>query len=351
MKKTIFTLLMCFLVVATIFIALLFKENSKIASQNVEITQKVLSPVISKTLTPEPVTTFVFAGDMMFDRAVNHYFKKKGLTSIFDNFDKTITSDKDIRFANLEGPISSEAIIDDISPNNLIFNFPPETIEALKSIRINGVSLANNHTLNAGRDGLETTKKLLKSADILYSGEQSIFSTDSVLKYDTKVPVSIIAVNLLESPGQDKVIEKIKEEKTANRFVVVFPHWGNEYALVHAKSQEEAGHSFVDAGADLVVGSHPHVVQDIEIYKDKAIIYSLGNFVFDQTFSKDTQMGLVLTGKIMNDSLELSFVPTKQVGLKPEMQKESEKNALLQRVLPIDGGYESMGDDTIKLKR
>jgi len=299
----------------------------------------------------EDTTTFLFAGDMMFDRMVNHQFKTGGLDHIFDNFGERVFWGTDIAFANLEGPISADPIDDNISANNLIFDFPPESIKALKSIRLNGVSLANNHTLNAGRGGLETTKGLLGRANIIHAGEQSKFSDESIIRYDSTIPVSIIVVNMLEDPGDDKIIEKIKSEKSASRFVIVFPHWGNEYDLKHSKSQENVAHKFIDAGCDLIVGSHPHVVQDVGIYRGKAIIYSLGNFVFDQTFSKDTQIGLILGGIISKTGVELSFFPTKQIKLKPEISSGDDKNKLLQRILPENSGYETVRDDTIKLIR
>lgn len=298
----------------------------------------------------EDTTTFLFAGDMMFDRLINHQFRDAGLEHVFDNFGDRVFWGTDIAFANLEGPISDEPISDDISTDNLIFNFPPESIKALKSIKLNSVSLANNHSLNAGQSGLDRTKKLLDDAKILHAGEQSKFSDESVLRYESEIPVSVIAVNILESPGNEKIIEKIKSEKSAGRFVIVFPHWGNEYSLTHSKSQETAAHTFIDAGADFVVGSHSHVVQDVEIYNKKPIVYSLGNFVFDQTFSSDTQVGLLVGGKITTDSLELSFFPTKQVKLKPEILSGGDKSNLLERILS-KSGYETVRSDTIKLTR
>ena len=81
------------------------------------------------------------------------------------------------------------------------------------------------------------------------------------------------------------VVEEIEKVKNKSDFVVVYTHWGLEYHLRESESQKNLAHMFVDAGADVIIGSHPHVVQPIEIYKEKVIFYSLGNLVFDQYFS------------------------------------------------------------------
>ncbi|HIQ56730.1 TPA: CapA family protein, partial [Candidatus Gracilibacteria bacterium] len=90
-------------------------------------------------------------------------------------------------------------------------------------------------------------------------------------------------------------IQKIKSEKLAE-FIVIYAHWGDEYLQkIHPRPQKKA-HAFIDAGADIVIGHHPHVVQPMEIYNDKYIFYSLGNFVFDQVLGKSvrTRLGLGL---------------------------------------------------------
>ncbi len=81
-------------------------------------------------------------------------------------------------------------------------------------------------------------------------------------------------------------------------------HWGNEYEIHHNSFQENLAHVAIDAGANLVVGHHPHVIQEIEKYKDGYIAYSLGNFVFDQNFSEDTKSGLLLSVTLKNKKIE-----------------------------------------------
>ena len=80
-------------------------------------------------------------------------------------------------------------------------------------------------------------------------------------------------------------------------------HWGEEYKKIHNAYQEKLAHAVIDAGADLIIGHHPHVSEDVEQYKGKYIVYSLGNFVFDQNFSEDTRNGLVVKVTLEDDKV------------------------------------------------
>jgi poly-gamma-glutamate synthesis protein (capsule biosynthesis protein) len=132
----------------------------------------------------------------------------------------------------------------------------------------------------------------------------------------------------------DALRKLIEDEKASERFVIIYPHWGNEYQTSHSAKQEETAHDMVDAGADLIIGSHPHVVQDSEIYKNKPIFYSLGNFVFDQTFSQETQRGLIIGVSIEKDSLTISFVPVESNQLKPRISTGNSREELIKRAMP-----------------
>lgn len=296
-------------------------------------------------------TTFVIAGDAMFDRFVYHSFKSKGLEDIFKKFGPRVFAGADLALVNLEGPISSGPIIDDISPDNLIFNFPSKTPDALKFAKIKAVSLANNHTLNAGAQGFSTTQDILRNNSILFAGHQSQIGEQSVLRVEAEIPLSIITVNSLE--GSNGVGGLVEKEKSAGRFVLVFPHWGNEYQKVHSPAQQKLARSWIDSGADFIVGSHPHVVQDFEIYKSRPIVYSLGNFVFDQGFSRETQEGLILAGIISDKELQLTFLPTEEISIRPQLQQGDKKTKNIAEILDINSqnGFAKLSSDTIKINR
>lgn len=305
--------------------------------------------------------TFTIGGDMMFDRMIDYRFPGNNLVDVVSNLAERFFWGTDISMVNLEGPISSDPIKPDIRSNNLVFNFPPKTTDVLKWLHINTISLANNHTSNAGKSGLEYTKKVLTDNGIGHIGQQSEFNSESVKRFESggsfdsaqdRQKLSIITVDLVSA--NPDITEVIKKEKQDGYFVLVFPHWGNEYQAVHSQTQENYAKDWIDSGADLVIGSHPHVIEDAEMYKGKPIFYSLGNLLFDQTFSTETQRGLVISGKITKDKLQLVLLPTASKNLKPELLRGQEKTDLIDKFredLKIESSNKDYGYDIIEINR
>jgi len=328
-----------------------FKVDSQgcVASQadpdSSECTTYVIGSFIDTPTDTEKMTSFTFAGDIMLDRLVYHVFKDSGYEKMWSNWGKRRFWGTDISMVNLEGPISENEISDDYTSGSMVFNFPPESIDAIKYAGINVVSLANNHTLNAGKGGLVYTKKILSDNHIDYIGNPNMLEADSVKDYNTDIPLRIITVNYLENPDTDWILDKIKEADQSGRSVIIYPHWGNEYQTTANSVQVNLAHQFIDAGADIIIGSHPHVIQNIEIYNNRPIIYSLGNFIFDQTFSKPTQRGLLVTGIISTEKIEIDILPTKQVDLKPAFLTGEEKRTTLDALLQSVESY--IKNDTI----
>lgn len=296
-------------------------------------------------------TTLMFAGDMMLDRLVNHEFANIGFEHIFDNFKDRVFWGTDASVANLEGPINDGPVKDDISINNLTFNFAPSSVKALSYINLDGFSLANNHTLNDSSSGLDRTRKILEDNGFFSFGSPNGIDNFSLKKIDSPEPVSLIGLNDLASFDETKLDELVKEQKAQGRFVVVFVHWGSEYQTKHNSIQEKLAHNLVDHGVDLIVGSHPHVVQDSEIYQGKLIVYSLGNFVFDQLFSSETQQGCLLDVEVLADKVRINFVPVISSNLKVQLSKGSQKQAVLDRIRPKGGYVNQEEDGTIILNR
>jgi len=276
----------------------------------------------SKTL------SFTIGGDVMTGRAVAWKFHND-VTQAFENLGQGVFSNQTLDIVNLEGPISSTDFQANPTPDNLIFNFPPQTIDALKYLGVNAVSQANNHSFNQGKAGFEETKKLLEDAKITPIGSQTEYDISRFGSGAKKL--SIITINLLEDHSDFTGI--IADEKKAGNIVLVFPHWGSEYEETHNQSQANAAHSWIDAGADIIIGSHPHVVQDAEIYNSKPIIYSLGNLIFDQTFSTPTQEGLIVKGSIVDKNLTLEFLPTKIKNYQVQLKDGEEKSQAIQKLL------------------
>lgn len=281
---------------------------------------------------PAQGVTFAFAGDMMFGRAVLAVYEKKKLTSLFDHFGNRVFWGVDAAIANLEGPISATRVVHDATPNNLSFLFSPKTIDALTFLKLAGVSLANNHTLNNGGAGLKTTRSLLESADIVPIGDPQKASQDTVGVFEGE-GIRLFVVGVHAFAGTDRVpalIQELKRESTDR--VIIFPHWGLEYQTKHSSAQEKLARTWIDAGADAIIGAHPHVIQDIGAYRGKPIVYSLGNFIFDQTFSKKTQTGLIVAGEFTPQGLSLILLPHESKHYQPRLLAGAEKNIILNRI-------------------
>lgn len=223
----------------------------------------------------------------------------------------------DLTFADLETPLS-----DRVSPpdEGMSFITPRKSIDGLKLAGVDVVALANNHSTNYGTEAFLDTLELLSANNIKYVGggkdlneaESTLYHEVNGLKFAFLDYNSIIgAINATDdSAGVAKFdikpwakadsaqdIEKIKNAvKTAKKnadIVVVELHWGVEYEAKPIQSQIDVAHAVVDAGADLIVGTHPHVVCGLEEYKSVPIFYSLGNFIFDQEWSTETKQGTV----------------------------------------------------------
>jgi poly-gamma-glutamate synthesis protein (capsule biosynthesis protein) len=295
--------------------------------------------------------TFTIAGDSMFDRAVDYKFRENKIYDIFANFGDRVLSGTDLSMLNLEGPISAEPIPADQS-ESLIFSFPPKTVDVLKWLDINAVSLANNHTMNAGKAGFANTLKVLKENDIIAIGSANTFDETSIARFGSGTSkLSVITIESLEVSKD--LTEIIKAEKVAGNRVMIMPHWGTEYEPIHSNSQEKLAHGWIDAGADIIIGSHPHVVQDAELYKSRAIFYSIGNLVFDQTWSEPTQKGLIIAGRFKAESLELVLLPTVSKKIQPQLLRGAEKTDFITKIradLGLPTSDTGLGYDKIRIQ-
>lgn len=235
----------------------------------------------------------LFVGDVMLDRTMRAWGEEKGYDHLFSCV-KDFLSGFDLVVANLEGPVTLHDSVSRGSkpgdPGNTTFTFSPESLGALYRANIRAVNLGNNHMLDFGREGVESTKAFLDGAGIAYFGVPH----GDVWKLVSVKGMTIALVNFNQFLGQgdpDRTDAAVRAARSKSDFVAVYAHWGKEYESA-TDYQRHLAYRFIDAGADAVVGSHPHVIQEIEEYKGKKIYYSLGNFVFDQYWSQHVRTGL-----------------------------------------------------------
>ncbi len=244
-----------------------------------------------------PEVTVLFGGDMMFDRSVRQYMEQQGDDHVFSCI-VDVLNKPDFVVANLEGPITDNPSISVGSTpgdsNNFTFTFSPSTAALLARHNIRLVNLGNNHIMNFGRDGLAQTKDFLDASGVGYFGDPDALEAERVARIELRgIPFAFVNWSDWTSDKTDHTVAQVRKEAEAGRVVVVYTHWGEEYVPATERMKRLA-HDFVDAGAELVIGSHPHVVQEHEVYGGKHIYYSLGNFIFDQYWMDSVRSGLLV---------------------------------------------------------
>lgn len=251
-----------------------------------------------------PEARILFGGDMMFDRSMRIASDEKGQDFLIECLDPLLL-DADLVVANLEGPItdnpSKSAYSKVATPDNFTFTFPTTTAQLLYRHNIKMVNLGNNHILNFNVDGVEQTKRYLQEAGVEYFGAPSDENPVARIMLDG-MPVSFVNWNEWGGQKSEGVVARIREESESGRLVFVYTHWGDEYVEPPSRVKDLA-HAFIDAGAEMVIGSHPHVVLESEVYKDRHIYYSLGNLIFDQYWNDAVSTGLMLEVRLTDDGI------------------------------------------------
>ena len=291
--------------------------------------------------------TLLFGGDIMLDRGVENSVKKNfngDYSALFENLD--LLKNIDIVFANLEGPASDQG---KDKKNLYSFRMDPSVIPALKGAGLSIVSVANNHAGDWGRDAYTDTLLRLKENEILYTGGginiQEAEQPVVIEKYGIKIGYlgfsdvgpnmtaseSNSGILLTSNPHFDEIIKNASRQ--VDHLIVAF-HFGEEYKTEHNDRQKLLAHKAIDDGAKIIIGTHPHVIQDTEIYKNGFIAYSLGNFIFDQYFSENTMKGMLLEIRLNKNgsmiikkntvSLNKVFQPEKIIKGKEERVKFQE---------------------------
>jgi poly-gamma-glutamate synthesis protein (capsule biosynthesis protein) len=261
---------------------------------------------------PPPPVEIIFAGDLMMDR----YLRQKAIEhSSYDYLLEDVKPtllEADLVVANLEGPITdspSRSLGSEFgSADNFIFTMDPQVTEVLFRHQIWLVNLGNNHIFNFGRDGYRQTQRYLDEAGVGYFGYTGeVGDKVGVVWQFDQLKLGLVNYNQFAVGGLAAALDEITALRDECDVLVVYTHWGNEYLTTAGPTIQNVAHQFVDHGADAVIGSHPHVVQQREEYQGKVIYYSLGNFVFDQYFSGQTKNGLLVRMSIEPAALQLQF--------------------------------------------
>lgn len=248
---------------------------------------------------------------------------------------------------NLECPLTDTT---QPAAKPIVFQGNPRWAAWLRSLGFTHVSLANNHTLDQHLPGLRATARASQAARLGLLGYQpdslagclpTVLGADSsvvVFAYSA-LPQRIAGEGCVCERDFAALCERVATYKTLfpERAVLVYLHWGTEYAAQPSPAQRQQAHDLVDAGAAAVVGAHPHVVQPAEFYRGRPIIYSLGNFLFDQRGGA-TALGAQVDFDLQGGRVAATYLrPLRLAGAVPQAAGEAARRALAQRLRPADG--------------
>lgn len=274
----------------------------------------------------------LFLGDMMLDRHVGEQIETKGVEYLFENLEEDqFFSGYDLIGVNLEGTVTNEGEhYDPIMSYD--FAFEPDLINQLHSYNFNFFNLANNHFSDQGERGIIETRENLDNLDFDYVGcrdGQVADCSSEILEINGK-KIGMAGFSTVYSLINEKAINQVVSDLASSTdLVIVNIHWGVEYEHEFNSIQQRLAHGLIDSGADIIIGHHPHVVQGMEIYKDKPIFYSLGNFIFDQYFSNDTQESLAIGLDITDSQQKFYLLPLKSELSSSRLMDTKEKETFI----------------------
>ena len=332
------------------------KSQDETSASDADLTPTPTMAPVSLTVSVVGDCTLGTDENFDYDTSLNAYYENYGADYFFSNV-KSIFSADDLTIANFEGTLTDSEGRED---KEYAFKAPAEYAGILTSGSVEAVNTANNHSHDYGNQGYEDTISALDSAGILN------FGYDKTLVTEVKgIKVGLVGIYELKDHLERKEqlkqnIAKVKAEG-AQITIVIF-HWGNEKEEVPDSNQTTLAHLAIDEGADLVCGHHPHVLQGIEEYKGKNIVYSLGNFcfggnqypsdmdtmIFQQTFTVD-QNGVkadnvtnIIPCSVSSDSDYNNYQPT------PAEGDEAARilNKIQERTAMITGGATSSSDSS-----
>ncbi len=278
----------------------------------------------NKTIIPSLGTDnsveLLFVGDIMLSRKIESIMYQEQDPLYYFLRLKDVTSAPDITFGNLETSVSLRG---ENVGSIYSFRSHPDFLKGPLFGGFDVLSIANNHTFDWGPLAFLDTIKHIKDNEMLPvgGGKNITEARTPVILERNGVTVAFLAYSQFanQNPLDDVVAiaplklswmqEDIETAKKLADVIVISLHWGNEYEIHASEEQKYIAHKLIDAGALMVIGHHPHVIQEVERYQGGLIAYSLGNFVFDQNFSKETREGMMLSVTVKNNAIS-EYDPT-----------------------------------------
>lgn len=294
-----------------------------------------------------------FAGDIYLSNFVLQAYEKAGneISGVLDEGFREKIAEADLFVANEEFPFSDRGTA--AKDKQFTFRLPTEKVSLFQELQLDLVTLANNHALDFGKDALLDTCETLDKAGIRYvgAGKNLEEAASPVILEVNGLKLAFLgatrvmpeyswaaqkdSAGMFETYNPEALLKKIREVRAVSDYVIVYVHWGIERETTPKDYQRTLGKQYIDAGADLVIGSHPHVLQGIEYYQGKPIVYSLGNFIFGSQIPKT----MLLMVNLDETSMSLELVPgTSGGGYTRTLRTQAEQEEFLQYIQELSFG-------------
>ena len=378
MKKHITVTIILMLIVTLVLAGFLRWRSSMEEENNSTDMQKhtVKSETVKETEQQEPVTvqttedvanqtdkavSMIFTGDVLFANPFLTAYGNGGITKVVSQDLLQELNQADITMVNEEFPFSTRGT--KMENKQYTFRADPANVKALQEMGVDIVSLANNHVLDYGKDALEDTFTTLDGAGILYAGAgtsaERAKACQTIMVNGTKVGFLAASRVIPEgnwnvddsTPGVfttydgNALCKAVADARKVCDYVVVFVHWGVEQEAYPEDYQKNLAKQYVDAGADLVIGSHTHCLQGIEYYNGKPIYYSLGNFVFGSDINQSMALKITIGA---DKTTTCQLIPVYAANGCSMKMEESGASSLYQYMESISNGIDIAEDGTVQ---
>lgn len=267
--------------------------------------------------------TIIFTGDILLDRGVRRPIARGGVESLFSLGVQHVLATSNLVIGNLECPATH---IREPVFKRFVFRAEPEWLSVLSRYGFTHLNLANNHSIDQGRQALQDTRHNISQAGMTPVGAgQTMAEAAAPVKLSAHPrPVYLIASLRLplenyaylphrpcvSQEPEDSLLTRVRRLRMEHpqAYLIVCLHWGREHELQPTVAQRQLAHQLVEAGTDLLVGHHSHTLQTIEDYRGSRIYYSIGNFIFDQSRPLNTRACLVRL-RLTNRSATVETLP------------------------------------------
>lgn len=258
-------------------------------------------------------TVLLFAGDVLIAEALEKRYDTEGITAVVSEEVLAAMQSADIMMVNNEFQFSTRG--EPMEDKQFTFQTDPKYVQVLLDLGVDIVSLANNHSLDFGQDALLDTMATLDEAGILHAGagatkeraeELQVIEVNGkkfgFLAATRVIPVSQWNIEygqpgLFATYDETRLLERIEESSEECDFLTVYVHWGIERVQYPKAYQRKLAECYFEAGADLIIGAHPHVLQGMELFDGKPVFYSLGNYIFNSRYTKTALVEVTVTAE------------------------------------------------------